>query len=102
MNGRAELPQRLVDCGWEEVGGHARVAVEAELARELHPGHALKGRTVHVIAKRSDSDDVLLTFPDEGGRVAVVHLTYCAETDPEWPHSIEYMSIDDVPSAGSQ
>ncbi len=56
-----------------------------ELLRELPPGHVLAGLSVAVRARRQDRDDVLFNVLDGSGRLARVHLTYRAESDPRWP-----------------
>ena len=63
--------------------GHA---VEAELRRELKPGHPLFGVPLAAIGRRYDRDDVLVEFRDGSRRVAVVHLTWAGERErPPWP-----------------
>ncbi|MGJ4902514.1 hypothetical protein ACQR0V_13165 [Bradyrhizobium sp. HKCCYLS2058] len=74
---------------------HVRTTFEAELAREIAPGHALANLPSSIIAKRDDCDDVLVALSD--GRVAVVHLTWsgCREADLRWPTTVIYDSLDD-------
>lgn len=69
--------------------------LEAELARELIPGHCLYGLAgPRLIARRTDTDDVLFALPD--GRVAEVHLTWrqSPETDPNWPATAIFPSLE--------
>jgi hypothetical protein len=66
--------------------------LEAELAREAVRGHPLFGVTVRAVARRFDQDDVLFAW-DAG--VAVVHLTWSRETDPRWPSTARYASIEE-------
>lgn len=61
-----------------------------ELRRELPPGHILDGLAVTVRARRQDRDDVLFGVLDGSGRLAVVHLSYTAESDPRWPLTTLY------------
>jgi hypothetical protein len=71
---------------WDEFVDDAnQEAWEAELQRELSPGHSLYGRGIRGIARRHDRDDALFAL-DEGGW-AVVHLTWSAkpEVAPIWP-----------------
>ncbi len=82
----SELPS-----GWRAIGGAEAKALDAELRRELPAAHVLAGRSVHAIARRDDQDDVL--FEDGDHTVYFVHLTYSAETDPQWPFTERY---DDV------
>ncbi len=61
-----------------------------ELRRELPAGrtlagHTLAGLTVAARARRQDRDDVLFEILDGSGRLARVHLTHQAESDPRWP-----------------
>jgi len=56
-----------------------------ELRRELPLGHILAGLAVASRARRQDRDDVLFEIPDGSGRLALVHLTHQAESDPRWP-----------------
>jgi hypothetical protein len=55
-------------------------ALEAELRREVAPGHALYGRGVRALARRTDCDEVLfaLVGSDE---CAVVHLTWTGKAE---------------------
>lgn len=74
---------------WQRV--NSAEALEAELARELHPGHRLHGRPgLRALARRADRDDVL--FANET-LAAVVHLTWAKETDPAWPSADLYPSL---------
>lgn len=53
-----------------------------ELARELHPRHALAGRRWEVVAESDAGDDVVAV---SRSAVVVVHLTWNEQTDPAWP-----------------
>lgn len=66
--------------------------LEAELARELAPGHRLFGRTLRAVAKRGDRDDVLFV---DAQIAAVVHLTWAKETTPEHPNAEIFASVED-------
>lgn len=61
---------------WQAVEDRAVAeSLQAELQREVPPGHALHGvEAVRAIGTRNDQDDVAYLLPD--GRVAVVHLTW--------------------------
>ena len=62
-----------------------RVGLEAELHRELGPGHVLFRRLARAIARRHDRDDVLFEV-GQPAQFAVVHLTYAAHPEKEpWP-----------------
>ena len=79
---------------WDIVDPQESDAVVQELARELGPQHALKGKKVRAVARRCDCDDVLFTIIEEE-RCAVVHLTFQGkeETDPRWPATEFYSSV---------
>jgi hypothetical protein len=63
-----------------------QAALEAELQRELGPGHFLAGRAMRAIGRRDDCDDVLYRLSGAKG-FAVVHLTWSRsrEVDAVWP-----------------
>jgi hypothetical protein len=67
---------------------------ETELVREVGPGHPLYQVEAALIARRFDTDDALYLL--DGGRVAVVHLTWrqSQEPDPRWPETEIFRSID--------
>ena len=65
-----------------------------ELRREVAPGHKLFNVPVTAIARRRDNDDVLFQIEDGSGRVAVVHLTWRVESDPTWPFTGIYESLE--------
>jgi hypothetical protein len=87
-----ELPEpwyRLLD-------DRQRLRLEEEIGREISSGHPLAGLSLRVLAKRDDSDDVLLTLDEsENGRVAEVHLTWSGknERDPRWPATTIFKSL---------
>lgn len=78
---------------WERVKDGR--GLEAELVRELPPGHRLFGRTMRAVARRIDQDDVLFVaeaaqagggpFRQGQREYAIVHLTWRREADPRWP-----------------
>jgi hypothetical protein len=67
---------------WTMLEGRERPALEAELGRELAPGHPLAGRRFRAIA-RGKRDDV--AFIVEHTELWRVHLTWQVETSPSWP-----------------
>ncbi|HTN04160.1 MAG TPA: hypothetical protein VL132_19875 [Planctomycetaceae bacterium] len=75
---------------------HAESAPEfaAELQRELVPGHVLFGAPVMAVARRQDCDDVLFAIRDGTERMAEVHLTWHRETDPRWPRTVLFPSME--------
>ena len=70
--------------------------LEAELARELVPGHRLHARPgLRAVARRADSDDVLFVSDTI---VAVVHLTWAKVPDPTLPPVEIFSSLEDFVS----
>ena len=69
-------------------------ALVGELRRELPAGPVLHGVPVAPIARRQDTDDVLFALNDGTGRVAMVHLTWAVESDPAWPATSVYSSLE--------
>jgi hypothetical protein len=68
-----------------------------ELQREVGPRHPLAGVRVIPVARRHDRDDVLFLLPEDGDRLALVHLTWSGkrEADPQWPHTVFYENWGD-------
>ena len=69
---------------WEPVAPGAKQALEAELRREVTPGHLLYSVPVEAIARRVDCDDGLFAVAGASA-VAVVHLSYSPQIEPLWP-----------------
>lgn len=61
---------------WESLEESVRIALEAELQKELQIGHSLYGVPVMAIGRRDNQDDVLFQVLDGSGRVADIHLTF--------------------------
>lgn len=82
---------------WRRVSDEQqRLNLEAELEKEICEGHVLSGLPRHVLAKRDDQDDVLVSLENgENGRVAEVHLTWSSskEMDTRWPRTLLFNSI---------
>lgn len=58
--------------------------LNAELLREIGPGHVLHGVELHVIARATPQDDVIVQTTD--GQVAMVHMTWSRRREaPPWP-----------------
>src|ERR1044071_4516288 len=66
----------------------------AELHREMCPAHVLFARSVQPVARREDCDDVLFYHGETAPQFAVVHLTYARETEPEWPCTTLFDTLD--------
>ena len=71
--------------------------LEAELEREVGPGHPLHGVRAVAVGRRLDSDDVLFFIPGPQARLVVVHLTWKGgrEADPSSPETIFYKSPEE-------
>jgi hypothetical protein len=54
---------------------------EAEVHREICPGHVLFGRSVTAFGYRQDCDDVLFYLGKSAPGFAVAHLTYQRENE---------------------
>ncbi|APZ90548.1 hypothetical protein [Fuerstiella marisgermanici] len=80
---------------WADVGDVAD-SLDSELAKELFSPHSLRGVTVQAIGKRTDCDDVLFAIQGDN-RVAVVHLTWSAQTesDDNYPATVMYHGWQD-------
>ena len=77
-----------------------RASIDAELAREVGPGHILHGRSATALARCKHCDDALFQLHD--GEFARVHLTWSqrrldkrpwptSEVFSGWPQAIEYV-----------
>lgn len=69
-------------------------ALQRQLERELADGHPLWGKSVEVIGRRVDSDDVLVCCSDD--TLATVHLDWAAvphEKPQEYPSTLFHESV---------
>jgi hypothetical protein len=80
---------------WLEPWFFSLSALEIELKRELCPGHSLFQVKALAVGRRRDADDVLFLLPEHAPPLAVVHLTWQLENNPQWPAVEFYASIDD-------
>jgi hypothetical protein len=80
---------------WRPITPEDGAQLLAELRRELHVSHLLSNKQFQIIARRADSDDVLVILQDNS--VAEVHLTWRgnAENDPKWPHTVLFANLDE-------
>jgi hypothetical protein len=85
----------LANLQWLEPWEPATPGLEAELKREVSPGHPLFGREAICVGRRGDRDDALFFLPGSPDPLAVVHLTWRPEKNPAWPHTVFYSSLDD-------
>ena len=76
---------------WEPVTDSGETLVD-ELRRELPAGHVLSGVPAVAVARRTDCDDVLFATSDPSKLLALVHLTWSGqvEPDPRWPRTTLY------------
>jgi hypothetical protein len=76
---------------WWPIDAATAAAFEAELQREMSPGHPLFGLPLRAIGQGGNGDDVLFTVADGSERVAAVHLTWARAAEcPPWPGSELY------------
>lgn len=67
-----------------------------ELQREIGPGHALAGKSVTAIGRRTDCDDVLFHVADSAKPYAVVHLTWRGrESSSDWPATSFFATVEE-------
>lgn len=79
---------------WVNLDPSGAAALEAELLRELGPGHDLFGEPVSVVARRLSQDDVVVVTPSRAG-VARVHLTWRGSAEPApWPRTAWFDSVE--------
>jgi len=89
-----ELPS-----GWRWVtDGQERREIEAELSQELPEQHVLIGKAVRLLARHEKQDDFL--FRVGRSEVAQVHLTWSVETDPFFPHTEVYPTLEEWANTG--
>ncbi len=67
----------------------------ARLKSDLPEGHVLQGFALKAVARRSDQDDVLFEAAGAEILLALVHMTWCKETDPRWPRTRIFRSWRD-------
>ena len=80
---------------WESSAPDSASHSEAELQRELCPGHVLFGCQARALGHRRDCDDVLFGIVHPSARYAVVHLTFQRETRPEWPSTKLFATLEE-------
>lgn len=71
-------------------------ALIEELHREMPVGHILYGLSVNVVAFCAADHNEFLFVTDEPSKpIAHVHLTWSIESDPKWPHTTIYRTLDE-------
>jgi hypothetical protein len=88
-------PAGMAEIPWQPPWYPILPGLEAQLRRELSPGHPLFGLPAVAVARRADNDDVLFYLPGSERSFAIVHLTWTAgrQPAPDWPHTIRYDSL---------
>lgn len=67
----------------------------AELRREISPGHTLHGCRMIPLARRTDCDHVLVRAIGAPAPLYLVHLTWRAQSDPQWPSAEPFVDISE-------
>ena len=80
---------------WEAVDNGT--ALETELRREIREGHSLHDLPVMAVGRRVDCDDVLFRVDRPSRALAVVHLPWRMqpEPDPTWLHTRLFPNWED-------
>lgn len=69
-------------------------ALESELSKELYQGHQLFGLNLKLLAKREDSDDILVT---DNQNFYVVHLTWSGKNETGgFPSTFKFKSQNEL------
>ncbi len=92
--------QLMADLGAKMLGrvnpGTVANSLAAELRREMPAAHRLARCDLRAVGRCvEDADDILVTTDDASAPLAVVHMTWRIETDPAWPYTVIYHSLDD-------
>jgi len=89
--GRDSLPGSWFDLRPRHGYSAERLAMTAELSRELVPGHVLHGEHAEPLAKCGHCDSVIYELPAR--RFALVHLTWAhGPEQPPWPQTAVFTS----------
>ena len=93
------VPPEITDITWKEPWRPIQPGeFGARLAREVGRSHVLYGRTAICIGRRYDTDDALYFLPHGPALLAVVHLTWSAQTpesNAQMPWTDLYESVQD-------
>lgn len=90
MTRAIDLPRKWAALRPEDIG-----SLDFELIRETCVGHPLHGSRVKALYRRYPHDDVLYEVLDLDCPYYCVHLTWGAETDPNWPYITRFRSLQD-------
>lgn len=88
-----EEPWAAFADGPEDQASAAKIA--ERLKKDLPNGHVLSGLELKAVAKRIDQDDVLFEVFGGDQPLAVVHITWKRETDPQWPSTRFFQNWDE-------
>lgn len=94
---RDPLPEPWFDLRPQPGDAYAtsRLAMTAELGRELMPGHVLHGKHAEALAKCPHCDSVIYQMPEE--RYALVNLTWARGPEqPPWPQTAVFTTWSDA------
>jgi hypothetical protein len=83
---------------WGAVARPISTGLEAELEKEVVPGHPLYGHRVAAVGRRFDRDEVLYFIKDGAYPLAVVHLLWREKVEGEdslWPWTVFYSSMEE-------
>lgn len=85
---------------WYSIEGDTELqdGLDAELRKEMAPGHVLATRAARAVGRRCDNDDVLYVLDANGPAYAVVHLSWRLgrEKHPVWPATRLFVDAHDV------
>lgn len=88
-----ELDSPLSLDPWHSLSLDRASAFEAEIQRELSPGHPLHAVKLSALAHSDRADDVLFRLDND--RVVHVHLTWSGKREsPSWPSHRIYPTLD--------
>ncbi len=91
------VPDEFKNLQWLAPWYQADHSAEAQLKKEVGPGHPLFRYTAIAVGRRSDNDDVLFFLPGHSKPLAMVHLTSSGgpSRDRQFPSTIFYSSLHD-------
>ncbi len=77
---------------WRELCPDHRetLSLQEELDKEISKAHPIYGKEPRIVARRIDTDDVLVLL--NNNKVAVVHLTYSGQVD-QFPEEYPWTTI---------
>ena len=74
-----------------------RDAIVEELRREMPESHVLHNMKLNAIAVHVEYGYKDFVFATDNGKhpIATAHLTYTAESDPNWPSTTQFLNLDE-------